>query len=174
MPLDAGTRVGPYQVLSKLGEGGMGEVYRARDTRLQRDVAIKVLPRELANDPDFRVRLDREAQLLAALNHPHIAQVYGVEEWNHAPAIVMELVEGDTLQDRIRSGRVLPTALVLTLARQIAAALSAAHDRGVVHRDLKPSNIKVTRHRTPKRPPTRSSPPTWPRWRDRLSALRRT
>src|SRR3954451_19309273 len=123
-----------YRIVSKLGEGGMGAVYRASDTKLNRDVAIKILPDSLADDPDYLARFTREAQLLAALNHPHIAAVYGVEE----RAIVMELVEGSELPIG------LPLAEALPIARQLAEALEAAHERGIVHRDLKPANIKLT------------------------------
>src|SRR5437867_2109240 len=149
MALSAGTRLGPYEVQSAIGAGGMGEVYRARDTKLRRDVAIKILPEAFAADPDRIARFQREAELLAALNHPHVACVYGVEESRPSGtrpatlAIVLELVEGDTLADRIAHG---PIELdeALSIARQIADALEAAHDRGVVHRDLKPANIKIT------------------------------
>jgi eukaryotic-like serine/threonine-protein kinase len=143
MTLVAGTRVGSYEVVSPLGAGGMGEVYRARDTKLQRDVAVKVLPEHLANDRDRLARFEREAQVLAALNHPHIAQIYGFEESGTTRALVLELVEGDTLAERISHG---PLALdeALPIARQIAEALEAAHDQGIIHRDLKPANIKIT------------------------------
>ena len=134
MSLTAGTKLGPYQILAPLGAGGMGEVYRARDTNLDRDVAIKVLPTALAQDPERLARFEREAKVLAALNHPNIAQIYGVEQG----ALVMELVEGENL-----SGPV-PLATALDYARQIADALEAAHEKGIVHRDLKPANIKVT------------------------------
>ena len=149
MALAVGTRVGPFEVQSALGAGGMGEVYRARDTKLRRDVAIKILPEAFAADPDRIARFQREAELLAALNHPNVACVYGVEESRPSGsghvtlAIVLELVEGDTLADRIARGRIdLDDAL--SIARQIADALEAAHDRGVIHRDLKPANIKIT------------------------------
>jgi serine/threonine protein kinase/Tol biopolymer transport system component len=144
-----GQRLGPYQVISKLGEGGMGEVYRARDTTLRREVAIKVLPEIFAADPARLARFKREAELLAALNHPNIASVYGVEASSasssgHATfAIVLELVDGDTLADRIARGPI-EVDEALSIARQIADALEAAHDRGVIHRDLKPANIKIT------------------------------
>src|ERR1043166_1598201 len=139
MPLGPGARLGPYEVVSAIGAGGMGEVYRARDTRLGRDVAIKVLPDSFASDPDRLARFEREAQLLASLNHPNIATIHGLEE----RALVMELVEGPTLADRIAEG---PIAVdeALPIASQIAEALEAAHERGVIHRDLKPANIKLT------------------------------
>ncbi|MBA2258092.1 MAG: serine/threonine protein kinase [Acidobacteria bacterium] len=140
MSLSPGTRVGPYEILGAIGAGGMGEVYRARDTKLQRDVAIKVLPELFAADPDRLARFDREAQSLAALNHPNIAQVFGVIET--PPALAMELVEGDDLSQRISRGAI-PLDEALPIARQITEALEAAHERGIVHRDLKPANIKV-------------------------------
>jgi serine/threonine-protein kinase len=142
MALAAGTRLGHYEILSALGAGGMGEVYRARDVRLNRDVAIKVLQPTVAGDPDRLARFRREAQLLAALNHPHIAQLYGIEDEGGQHALVMELVEGPTLADRIELGR-LPLGEALPIAAQIADALACAHDQRIVHRDLKPSNIKV-------------------------------
>jgi serine/threonine-protein kinase len=134
MPLFAGTRLGPYEILASLGAGGMGEVYRARDTKLDREVAIKILPDAVASDPDRLTRFEREAKLLAVLNHPNIAQIYGVEE----RALVMELVEGETLKGP------LPVEIALRLARQIAEALEAAHEKGIIHRDLKPANIMIT------------------------------
>jgi Tol biopolymer transport system component/predicted Ser/Thr protein kinase len=134
MALVVGARLGPYVILAPIGAGGMGEVYRARDTNLERDVAIKVLPSALAQDPERLARFEREAKVLAALNHPNIAQIYGVEQG----ALVMELVEGENL-----SGPV-PLATTLDYARQIADALEAAHEKGIVHRDLKPANIKIT------------------------------
>jgi serine/threonine protein kinase len=127
------------RIVSKLGEGGMGAVYRATDTKLNRDVAIKVLPDVFSADPDRLARFTREAQVLASLNHPHIAVIYGVEE----RALVMELVEGPMLSERIEQGA-LPVAEALEIARQIGDALEAAHEKGVVHRDLKPANIKLT------------------------------
>jgi Tol biopolymer transport system component len=142
MPLSAGTRLGPYEILSLLGAGGMGEVYRAKDTKLHRDVAIKVLPSEVAADPDRRARFDREAQVLASLNHPNIAHIHGVDDSPGTPALIMELVEGPTLADRIAKGPI-PLDEALPIAKQIAAALEAAHECGIVHRDLKPANIKV-------------------------------
>src|SRR5262245_8741636 len=142
MPLQAGSRLGPYEVLSRLGAGGMGEVYRARDTNLGRDVALKVLPGALAREPARIARFRREARTLASLNHPHIAHIYGLEESGDTTGIVTELVEGDDLSQRIARG---PLALdvALPLARQIAEALEAAHRQGIIHRDLKPANIKV-------------------------------
>src|SRR3954449_2569 len=139
MPLAPGDRLGPYEIVAPLGAGGMGEVYRARDSKLGRDVAVKVLPEGLAADADYMARFDREAQTLASLNHPNIAAIYGVE----ANAIVMELVEGEPLADRIERGALGP-AEALPLALQIAEALEAAHEKGVIHRDLKPANVKVT------------------------------
>jgi Tol biopolymer transport system component/predicted Ser/Thr protein kinase len=134
MPLAPGTRLGPCEILAPLGTGGMGEVYRARDTKLDRDVAIKVLPAALAQDPERLARFEREAKVLASLNHPNIAQIYGIEE----RALIMELVDGATLQGS------LPLETVLDYARQIADALEAAHDKNIIHRDLKPANIMIT------------------------------
>src|SRR5207247_1198187 len=128
-----------YRITSKLGEGGMGAVWRATDTKLGREVAIKILPDSFAADPDRLARFTREAQVLASLNHPNIAAIYGVEE----RALVMELVEGPTLAERIAKGA-MPLEEALPIARQIAEALEYAHERGVVHRDLKPANVKVT------------------------------
>jgi serine/threonine-protein kinase len=140
--LGPGTRLGAYEILSLLGSGGMGEVYRARDLRLNRDVAIKVLLADVATDADRLARFSREAQVLASLNHPNIAHIHGLEEWSNAPALVMEIVEGATLSDRIEQGPI-PVADTLLMARQIADALEAAHEQGIIHRDLKPANIKV-------------------------------
>ena len=136
--LASGTRLGPYEIIAALGAGGMGEVYRARDTTLNRAVAIKVLPDLFAQDPERLARFTREAQTLAALNHPHIAQVYGRE----ANALVMELVDGDDLSSIIARGPI-PLAEALAIARQISDALEAAHEQGIVHRDLKPANVMV-------------------------------
>jgi Tol biopolymer transport system component len=136
------TRLGPYEITAKLGEGGMGEVYRATDSRLKRDVAIKVLPAAFTADPERLARFEREAQLLAQLHHPNIASIFGLEESDGVRALVMELVEGPTLADRLEHGR-LPVDDSLTIARQIAAALEDAHERGIIHRDLKPQNIKA-------------------------------
>jgi serine/threonine protein kinase len=142
MSLSAGVRLGPYEIVSLIGSGGMGEVYRARDTNLARDVALKVLPDAFALDPDRLARFRREAQVLASLNHPHIAAIYGLEESRSgASALVLELVEGLTLADRLVHGA-LPLDEVWPIARQICEALEAAHDHGIVHRDLKPANIR--------------------------------
>ena len=143
MALHAGARLGLYEIISPLGSGGMGEVYRARDTRLKRDVAIKILPDAFATDADRRARFEREAELLASLNHPHIASIYGVEESSGVPALVLELIDGETMTDRLHRGPI-PIAEATTIAGQITQALEAAHDRGIVHRDLKPGNIKFT------------------------------
>ena len=144
MALASGTRLGPYEILAALGAGGMGEVYRARDTKLNRDVALKVLPAAFTADADRVARFKREAQVLASLNHPHIGSIYGLEDAGNVPALVLELVEGDTLYERILRGS-LPLPEALAVAQQIADALDAAHASGIVHRDLKPSNIKITR-----------------------------
>src|SRR6202050_4162730 len=134
MPLSAGTRLGPYEILAPIGAGGMGEVYKARDTKLDREVAVKVLPVALAHDPERLARFEREAKVLASLNHPNIAQIYGVED----RALIMEFVEGATLQGP------LPLETALNYARQIADALEAAHEKNIIHRDLKPANIMIT------------------------------
>jgi Tol biopolymer transport system component len=142
MALPAGTRLGPYEIVAPLGAGGMGEVYRARDTKLDRKVAVKVLPDVFAGDAERVARFEREARTLALLNHPHIAHIYGLEESNGLRALVMELVEGPTLADRIALGAI-PLDDALAIGRQIADALDVAHTQGIVHRDLKPANIKV-------------------------------
>ena len=134
MSLAPGTRLGPYEILAPIGAGGMGEVYRARDTKLKRDVAIKVLPEAFAGDHERMARFQREAEVLASLNHPNIAHIHGLEE----RALVMELVDGETLPCP------LPIETALNYAKQIAEALEYAHERGVIHRDLKPANIKIT------------------------------
>jgi serine/threonine protein kinase len=148
--LDAGTRIGPYEVTSAIGAGGMGEVYRARDTRLNRDVAIKVLPPAFVSDPDRLHRFEQEARAAAALTHPNILAVHDVgtvtssDSGQPAPYIVSELLEGETLRERLDSGRI-PAPRVLDYAAQLAQGLAAAHDRGIIHRDLKPENLFVTR-----------------------------
>src|SRR4030095_14162661 len=142
MPMTPGSRLGPYEIVAPLGRGGMGEVYRARDTKLNRDVAIKVLLAAVANDADRLARFSREAQLLASLNHPNIAHIHGFEDSNGAHALVMELVEGPTLADRIALGAI-SLEEALPIAKQIAEAVEAAHQQGIIHRDLKPANIKV-------------------------------
>ena len=143
MSLAPGSRLGAYEVLAPLGHGGMGEVYRARDTRLGRDVAIKILPEMFSADADRVARFQREAHVLASLNHPHIAQIYGTEDAGAGKALVLELVDGPTLADRIDQGPI-PFEEAFPIARQIAAALEAAHESGIIHRDLKPANIKLT------------------------------
>jgi len=142
VPLAAGSRLGPYEIATLIGAGGMGEVYRAKDVRLNRQVAIKVLPAAVSSDSDRLARFEREAQVLAALNHPNIAGIYGVEDSGGTPALVMELVEGPTLADRIARAR-LPVDEALAITRQLAEAIDAAHEQGIVHRDLKPANIKL-------------------------------
>ena len=143
MTLTSGTRFGEYEIVGSLGTGGMGEVYRAHDVRLHRDVALKVLPDLVAADPDRLARFEREAQLLASLNHPNIASIHGVEEHAGLTALVLELVEGPTLADLLNRGP-LAIAVALDVARQLATALEFAHERGIVHRDVKPANIKMT------------------------------
>jgi serine/threonine protein kinase len=143
MTLAAGTRLGPHEIVTLIGAGGMGEVYRARDTKLNRDVAIKVLPASFASDAQRMARFQREAQLLASLNHPNIASIYGLEESGGVRALVMELVEGPTLAERVAQGPI-PLDEALPIAKQIAEALEAAHEKGITHRDLKPANIKIT------------------------------
>ena len=152
MPLGPGVRVGPYEIVSAIGTGGMGEVYRARDTRLKRDIALKFLPVSFASDPDRLARFQREAEVLASLNHPNIATIHGLEEARteggpaeagpFVRALIMELVEGETLADRIARGPI-PVDEALPIAKQVAEALEAAHEQGIIHRDLKPANIKV-------------------------------
>ena len=142
MALVSGTRVGIYEVTAKIGEGGMGEVYQARDTTLDRDVALKVLPEAFTADPDRLARFQREAKVLASLNHPNIGGIYGLESADDAQALVLELIEGPTLADRIAEGPI-PVDEALNIANQIAEALEAAHEQGIVHRDLKPANVKV-------------------------------
>jgi serine/threonine-protein kinase len=144
MPLTPGTRIRSYEVVGAIGAGGMGEVYRARDTRLNRDVAIKVLPERFVADTDRLTRFEREAQVLASFNHPAIGAIYGIEEFGDMRCLILELVEGPTLEEHLKAhGSGLPLDEALIIARQIAEALEAAHDKGIVHRDLKPANIKV-------------------------------
>jgi eukaryotic-like serine/threonine-protein kinase len=143
MTLAPGTRLGAYEITAQIGAGGMGEVYRANDTRLKRQVAIKVLPEAVATDPQRVSRFRREAELQAALNHPNIAHLYGLEDLDGITALVMELVEGPTLADRIANAPI-PVDEALSIAKQIAEALEAAHEQGIVHRDLKPANVKIT------------------------------
>ena len=135
-----GRQLGPYTIVAPLGAGGMGEVYRAHDSKLGRDVAIKILPSHFTADPERRSRIAREARLLATLNHPHIGAIYGLEDIDGVAALILELVEGPTLGDRLARGP-LPIAEALAIARQLADALDAAHENGIVHRDLKPANI---------------------------------
>ena len=142
MSLAVGSRLGHYDVIARIGQGGMGEVYRARDTKLGRDVALKVLPDLFADDPERLARFQREARVLASLNHPNIASIYGLEESGDTRALVLELVEGPTLAERIAQGAI-PVDEALPIAKQIADALEAAHEAGVIHRDLKPANVKV-------------------------------
>src|SRR5215831_4235201 len=156
--LPAHLRVGPYEIVAQIGAGGMGEVYRAHDSKLKRDVAIKLLPQHLTGDAEHLARFGREAQVLASLNHPHIAQIYGVEEIDTStsggstriPALILEFVAGQTLSEKLTesaargASKGLPIGEALSIAKQIAAALEAAHDKSVVHRDLKPANIKIT------------------------------
>ena len=146
MPLEIGTRIGSYEIVGLLGAGGMGEVYRARDSKLNRDVALKVLPDSFSQDHERLARFKREAQVLAALNHPNIAHVHGFEDGtgqaSDVHALVMELVDGHTLGERIAQGPI-PLAEALPIAKQIASAMEAAHEQGIIHRDLKPANIKV-------------------------------
>ena len=145
MTLTLGTKLGPYEIQSLLGTGGMGEVYRARDTRLGRDVAIKVLPAHLCSDPDLRQRMEREAKAISSLNHPHICTLHDVGSQDGIDFLVMEHLEGETLADRLQRGA-LPLEEVLKIGREIAEALDKAHRRGIVHRDLKPGNIMLTKN----------------------------
>src|SRR5271156_4661903 len=142
MTLATGTKLGSYEITGAIGVGGMGEVYRARDAKLGRDVALKVLPEAFARDAERMARFQREAKVLASLNHPNIASIYGLEDSGATHALVMELVEGPTLGDRIAQGP-LPLNEALPIARQICEALEFAHDRGITHRALKPANIKI-------------------------------
>jgi serine/threonine protein kinase len=141
--LQSGFRIGTYQILSPLGAGGMGQVYRARDVKLERQVALKVLPEKFASDAERISRFQREARVLASLNHPHIAQIYGLEESGGISCLVLELVEGDGLDRRLEHGPI-PIEEALEISRQIALGLETAHERGILHRDLKPANVKLT------------------------------
>src|SRR5688572_1512404 len=143
MRLAHGSRLGSYELGSILGVGGMGEVYRAIDTKLGREVAIKVLPAAFSQDPQRIARFQREAQVLASLNHPHIGAIYGLEDASGTRFLVLELVDGETLDTRIKRGP-LPVEEALGLAAQMGEALEAAHEKGVIHRDLKPSNVALT------------------------------
>ena len=149
MPLVRGDRLGPYEITAHIGAGGMGEVYRARDTQLNREVAVKVLPELFAKDPERLTRFTREAQTLASLNHPNVAHVYGVE----GHALVMEFVPGEDLAERIARGA-LPIDDTIDVATQLACGLEAAHERGIVHRDLTPANVRITPDGTVKVPRT--------------------
>src|SRR5262245_45378767 len=144
MPLGPGARLGPYEIVSAVGAGGMGEVYQARDTRLDRIVAIKILPDALSGDTQFRERFDREARIVSQLDPPHMCTLYDVGELNGTSFLVMQFLEGETLETQLKKGA-LPIDQVLQLGIQIADALAAAHHAGIVHRDLKPGNIMLSR-----------------------------
>jgi serine/threonine protein kinase len=144
MPLSTGTKLGSYEIRSAIGAGGMGEVYQAHDTKLGREVAIKVLPEAFAHDPERLARFQREAKMLASLNHPNIATIYGLEQFGDTHYLVIELVPGDTLQQRVKRDGPVPIEEALAIANQIAEALEAAHEKGIIHRDLKPANVKLT------------------------------
>src|SRR5690349_9141761 len=143
MSVKTGTRFGPYEILSAIGAGGMGEVYQAHDTKLGRNVAIKVLPEAFAHDTDRLARFQREAKMLASLNHPNVATIYGLEQSESTSYLVMEMVAGETLQEHIKRAGAIPIDEALAIAKQIAEALEAAHERGIIHRDLKPANVKI-------------------------------
>jgi serine/threonine protein kinase len=143
MALTIGTQLGSHEIIALLGKGGMGEVYRARDTKLKREVAVKILPPEFSRDPARVSRFQREAEVLASLNHPNIAAIYDLQEANDTRFLVLELVEGETLAERLQRGAI-PLDESVKLAMQIAEALEAAHEKGVIHRDLKPANVKIT------------------------------
>src|SRR5262245_36559052 len=145
MSIAVGSRLGPYEILAPLGAGGMGEVYRARDARLGREVAIKTLPAATSSDPDRRQRFEQEARAASALNHPGILTIYDIGEIEGTTYIAMELVEGKTLRELVASGEPLPTRRLLDFAVQIADGLSKAHSAGIVHRDLKPENVMVSK-----------------------------
>src|SRR5438128_8967409 len=144
MALTSGTKLGPYEILAPLGAGGMGEVYRAKDARLDRTVAIKVLPSHLSSDPELKQRLEREAKAVSKLSHPHICTLHDIGHQDGVDFLVMELVEGETLEHRLVKGP-LPSDQVLRYAAQIADALAKAHKVGITHRDLKPANIMLTK-----------------------------
>ena len=144
MPLQPGTTLGPYEILSPIGAGGMGEVYKARDTRLDRTVAIKVLPEHVAADPDLKQRFEREAKTISSLNHPHICTLHDIGEQDGIDFLVLEYLEGDTLAQRLEKGP-LPLDQALKIAIEIADALDKAHRQGITHRDLKPGNIMLTK-----------------------------
>src|SRR5215831_9530250 len=143
MSVDVGTRLGSFEIIAVLGKGGMGEVYRARDTKLKRDVAVKILPDEFSRDADRVSRFQREAEVLASLNHPNIAAIYDLQDVNGTRFLILELIEGETLADRIARGPI-PVEEALDIAKYIAEALEVAHEKGIVHRDLKPANVKIT------------------------------
>ena len=143
MSITIGTQLGSHEIIALLGKGGMGEVYRARDTRLKREVAIKILPEEFSRDLDRVARFQREAEVLASLNHPNIAGIYDLEEANGSRYLVLELVEGETLADQIARGPI-PVEEALDIAKHICEALESAHEKGIIHRDLKPANVKIT------------------------------
>src|SRR5271166_6944179 len=145
MPLAPGTKLGPYEIQSPLGAGGMGEVYRAKDTRLDRTVAIKILPEQLSSDPVCKQRFEREAKTISSLNHPHICTLHDIGSQDGVDYLVMEYLEGETLADRLQRGA-LPLDEALKIGIQIADALDKAHARGIVHRDLKPANIMLTKN----------------------------
>src|SRR6202166_1223557 len=144
MTLKTGTTLGQYEIVGAMGAGGMGEVYQAHDTKLGRDVAIKVLPEGFAHEAERLSRFQREAKMLAALNHPNIATIHGLEQSGSTSYLVMELVSGETLQERVKRDGAVPVEAALTIAKQIAEALEAAHEKGIIHRDLKPANVKLT------------------------------
>src|ERR1700681_4598515 len=144
MTIAAGTRLGSYEVVAQIGAGGMGEVYQAHDTKLGRDVAIKVLPEAFTHDAERLSRFQREAKMLAALNHPNIATIYGLEQSGGTSYLVMELVSGENLQERVKREGAIPVEESLAIAKRIAEALEAAHEKSIIHRDLKPANVKVT------------------------------
>jgi serine/threonine protein kinase len=173
MTLAAGTRLGPYEILSSLGAGGMGEVYRARDTKLDRDVAVKVLPESVAKNPDALARFEREAKAVAALSHPNILSIFDYGVQDHVAYAVTELLDGETLSAKLASGPIPPKQTV-DYALQVAKGLAAAHEKGVIHRDLKPDNVFVSRDGHAWRRQTPNLCPSWPGPRGRSgSGMRR-